>query len=1238
MKKILSVILATAMLLIQMTAFADVTTLGQVNKEFTNPIADKLLTESTQYDTGAFEGSPAYILQDQLSSVNKRVNAGLVSGWDTDISGGSIVSAENTKFQIIDAETTAPVTMTKKLMPHKAGKITFETAFDMEIKPSSGFFYELSGDGKPVLKLQTENDKVAVLLPDGTTKQLCGYTINEIVTLKAILDFDAKSVELIISGTNYGKFGFASDAGLLDRITVGTTKEDTPNVLIRYTHLYLNYTVNENFMSTPEGKIPYDWQFEGSGTSSVVYDPSMVYPDTYSFELSDPTAIDSAKVSKTFEDKTGKAVFETRFIIDAKAKDTVIYIGNGKTKAISLKTTADDIVLGNGTVLKKNYSANLWYTLKIVADIPAKKADIYLNYQKVLSDVAFENSVASINTISFETALRQIMNMRVDDIRVYDDILVSDYVPKPQPVKPEGNLEIGMQMYSMWNEGNHYGWDWITAYPERIPYLGTYAEGKPEVADWVTKWQLEHGFTFRTEIFSRATVNKDNPVKLPTRYHAMFEGYFNSKYKEDIKFAVLYSGISASTLGGLDDFKNNVVPFFIENFFTQPNYLLKDNKPVLFMYGAGDFVKIIGDKATAEEAIRYLDEECKKAGFDGVFYVPDGSSSAFIKEAPTFFQGNVYSYGWQYDARNSKAQLGRNDIYFASGANVVGNVTMGWGRNPWIEENPEEGAIFASPQTIKETILGLKERYAAMENPTNMITLTCWDEYGEGHFFSPTRVHGFEYLNAVRDAVTNLGPKTTEELPTAKALARMDSLYAGERRALKVFTEKPAPIYGEEMVDHSKLQVLAEWDFEKMSDLGGWKAYQQANNIRLENGALCGQATGSDPGVWIEGLNIKASDVQMIKITTKTAGAGQGQMFFQTSVDTVMGSNGKRFDVVQNDENNFKEYDGYPTDRKKLLGNITALRWDPQNYGHPNNVDFAVKKIQLLGYPTEEYKDPAAGTPITINGEKANLTRQPFTKDGVMYIAPHRLLKELKIKCAFDYPTKTYTAEVDGKVAVVKDGSNIMKLNGADVDLGAPAYYEDGNFFVPLRTFLEPLGFTVKWNNETAGIDLEKYDSNDKYPYLEKPDSSTPFSWMFETRGTEGWTMGLDLSLLEAKKGALTLEPSGIDPFVYSPTISMKAEDYKYLRIRMKNEAPAVVSSSYVLFTTADDKTWGNGKRVDFQVSVSDTEFKEYIIPLTNCDKWKGTITRLRFDPINIKQVEGGRVHIDSIEFLKELP
>ena len=42
--------------------------------------------------------------------------------------------------------------------------------------------------------------------------------------------------------------------------------------------------------------------------------------------------------------------------------------------------------------------------------------------------------------------------------------------------------------------------------------------------------------------------------------------------------------------------------------------------------------------------------ECKKAGFDGVLVIPDGTSGGFFGVAPDFAQGYVYSYGWKEEA------------------------------------------------------------------------------------------------------------------------------------------------------------------------------------------------------------------------------------------------------------------------------------------------------------------------------------------------------------------------------------------------------------------------------------------------------------------------------------------------------------------------------------------------------------------------------------------------------------
>ena len=1233
MKKFLSAMLALAMCLAPISVFADTAALPSVSKEVTNPIADQLLEESVTLDTSVFEGAPDYILKDAFTNVSNVGRLGLPSGWDVDRRGGSISGKENIKCQIVDTSADELVSMSRDLMPHKSGKITFETSFMMENKVETGYSYTLFGEGKVILKIATEGDKLVTLLPDGTTKQVLTYKPNEIIRIKAIIDIDKKTYELIVDGKNVGNFKFAEDATQLDRILISTSKEQKMMVWIRYVYLYFNYLVNENFMTTPEGAIPYDWERVGGGdTATVQYDTNQVYPDLYSYAISDPTTVDGVTLSKKFDDATGKVVFFTRFIPEQKG-DAVISIGNGNQKAISVKINTKDFVTGNGTVLKADYPANLWYTLKIALDTDTKTADIYLNYQKILTAVPFENAVSSLNTLKFETEIRKIMNMRIDDVQVYYDITPSDYVPKPEPVKPEGDLEVGMQMYSMWHD-NHFGWDWITSYPDRIPYLGLYSEGKPEVADWVTKWQTEHGFTYRTEIFSRAIDNLNQPIKLPTRYNALYDGYLESEYKDDIKFAVLFCGINSKTLGGMDDFKKNFVPYFIEYFFKQPNYLTKDNMPVMFMYGAQEFVNVLGGMDKANEALAYLDEECKKAGFGGFIMVADGQSNGFIGSVSQFGKGYTYAYGMLYESRNSESQLKTNDTYFAASDNVVGSVPMGWGRNPWSESN--EGEIFSTPEDTKKTILGLKERFTAQENPTNMIILTCWDEYGEGHFYAPTRVQGFGYLNAVRDAVTNLGPKTTEELPTANGIARMGSLNRGTRRALKMLVENPAPTYYEDQVDQSKLQLLAEWDFEKMGGLNGWKALKDVTNVRYENGALLADSTGKDPGVWLEtGVSIKASDVQMVTVTSMTPNGGSGQIFYQTDVDPEMGVNGKRFDIQQSNSN-WEEHKGFPNKREKLQGNITAIRWDPVN---APDITFGIKKVQFWGYPTEEIVQTA---PINLlfNGNKLASTQPPRVKDGVMYLPISRPIYEMKLfKSKYDHTAGIYTLEYDkDSVAVITVGSNIMKVNGVDVDLGAPCYYEEGNLFVPLRATFEALGATVEWIAEENAINIRKVDMSDTYSYLERPDATKPYSWMFETRGTEGWVGDMDYSVCNAYQGSLWFGMAGGDPAMKSGTFKMPASDYKYLRIRMKNEGPG--STMYVFFIREDSTSWGGTKKFAITASGGDTEFKEYIVNLSENPDWKGMVTQLRIDPAGLpgNAPITADCYIDSIEFLSELP
>ena len=168
MKRILSTILAFAMAGAPIAAFAEEPLPNYVSEENTNALSDAALAESVKYDTSAFDGTPGYILQDTFANVSAVDGMGAPSGWDIDKRGGQITGSENYKCQLLDIDENYVVSMSKELMIHKTGKITFEAGFAMENKTESGFYYELTGEGKTVFKLITEGDKLAVLQPDGT--------------------------------------------------------------------------------------------------------------------------------------------------------------------------------------------------------------------------------------------------------------------------------------------------------------------------------------------------------------------------------------------------------------------------------------------------------------------------------------------------------------------------------------------------------------------------------------------------------------------------------------------------------------------------------------------------------------------------------------------------------------------------------------------------------------------------------------------------------------------------------------------------------------------------------------------------------------------------------------------------------------------------------------------------------------------------------------------------------------
>ncbi|MBO4950404.1 MAG: hypothetical protein J6E38_05225, partial [Clostridia bacterium] len=77
--------------------------------------------------------------------------------------------------------------------------------------------------------------------------------------------------------------------------------------------------------------------------------------------------------------------------------------------------------------------------------------------------------------------------MWFDDVMLYNVFDYADYVPAPVPVNDD-EYYVGMSSCSLWREGSHYGWDFISPFDSHTPVLGYYDEGLPEVADWEIKF------------------------------------------------------------------------------------------------------------------------------------------------------------------------------------------------------------------------------------------------------------------------------------------------------------------------------------------------------------------------------------------------------------------------------------------------------------------------------------------------------------------------------------------------------------------------------------------------------------------------------------------------------------------------------------------------------------------------------------------------------------------------------
>lgn len=361
------------------------------------------------------------------------------------------------------------------------------------------------------------------------------------------------------------------------------------------------------------------------------------------------------------------------------------------------------------------------------------------------------------------------------------NIKLENYVPEPHPATSD--MIVAAHYYAAWKKGAaglHNGFEDLHDYPEFTPLMGYYDEENPEVCDWEIKWAVEHGINCFIHCWYRLKQNENKPVTPADLRcgHGLHEALFNAKYQNFMKFAIMFESSPRWAGTNEKDMLENLMPFWCENYFTRQNYLVIDNKPVVFIYNQA---RLAADGFKNAESQRETFDKCreyaKKYGFDGVVFGmcncgPFTESNADTSEACGYdLLFNYISLYSPKESHPSGEEMISNQVLnlkkrlevFPDGAvatascawNPVPRMTQRWKDMGFGYQNSKLWQL--SPDEFREEIRRMKEVLMTLPEKAwgrRIFMIDNWNEWDEGHFVAPSLKYGFRYLQAIREELT----------------------------------------------------------------------------------------------------------------------------------------------------------------------------------------------------------------------------------------------------------------------------------------------------------------------------------------------------------------------------------------------------------------------------------------------------------------------------------------------------
>ena len=367
-------------------------------------------------------------------------------------------------------------------------------------------------------------------------------------------------------------------------------------------------------------------------------------------------------------------------------------------------------------------------------------------------------------------------------------------IPPPEPVRTE--MLVGAHHCPLWESDKPEMWNNLLKHPERTPALGFYSQENPEVSDWETKWAVEHGISFFVYCWYRTA--QGCPVK--TRFSsALHEALFKSRFVDRMKYTIMWENQSRGSAGvsGEKDLFENLLPFWIENYFKHPSYLKVDNKPVLFVYRPEFLVQDLGSKEAVARAFGKMRQACKDAGFDGLTILGEyrGVQPEHLGLLKQLGLDATFAYCWGIPGSPTPEQaIAKQMEYIRKTQELailpqVVTVSQAW--SGW----RDEGSVWKIPPDGFATLLRQAKAFTGTLPEgalgRRMLLLDNWNEWGEGHYIAPYREYGFGYLDAVREVFAPDAGPHVDLLPEDVGLGPYDTAIRTRMREKEKALERP---------------------------------------------------------------------------------------------------------------------------------------------------------------------------------------------------------------------------------------------------------------------------------------------------------------------------------------------------------------------------------------------------------------------------------------------------------------